>query len=1261
LVNTDPMIVLASVFPAGVGETPLSGFVRAASGALMATEFEKEGPYLERAGLKNDAMRLVLKLRDGSTRSLVVGKTTKVNTRVEQAGPPPQPGLPPPQPKIIEEKFHYAKLDDNPLVFEVRGDKLNDLFFTEKKDEPTPPPMPGMPPPPKTDLGRAFDQIRDPNPLRFESDNVLNVRLVRQGQTLALTKTKGNPKAESEAGRKDRWDITAPFTGLAEAKQVTDLLDPLEKMSGKKGDIVDRPVLHSLTGGLGIADLAALGLTDDQVTQVTVSSDPRSETPNRTVLIGKHDVAGKKLFVMTDGEPNRITMVDDSAATVVERQPRAYRALKLFDLGDDRVESIAVKSLKDNFRLQENIGQQTTYLLTEPVKVDADLDKAKGLFRDLATLEAIEYVYDPLAPIEIAGLKALLGGFGDDLLKAAASSHGLEQPAATVTINFAGPKQLPPRTLVIGKAREGKTEVFARLDGSQTVFSLKKEVAELLTGGSLALLPLQLWNGDASGVSVVEMQRGTEAPFTLKQTGGDWKITTPFEAPVDLVSVNSLASALATVKAERYEAHNATNLATYGLDKPAMRVKFTLTERKVNKPGEAPTEETRERVLLIGGPAPATTPAPKAEPKGKGDLDPKEPESKGGHYAKLDGASSVFVLADNAFKEIDKPALELLNKKLLSIIPSQVTKIESIGPDGTLALQKEGAEWKPVGATFPVDQLTVNMLLRVFTSLNALKYADYGDKIDWSKYGLNPEAKPTTINLTLGMETHKLEMGKVVEGTPNDRYARIDGGKAVAVLAVTAARDLAKGKLDLVERTIFKFDPIDLQALRRSMNGQDLEIVLEGTSWSFTKPTKVPADQQGLEELSERLSNLRADRVADVEGKDLAKYGLDKPAATIKLELVGKGGRPTEKGLKIGGLVEAMKPDSDRYVQVEGNTTIVVLAAPMAKRLLAEPVKFRERSLASFITADKIIVTRDGKDATFVKSGTWKMKEPTEADAEDEALRELHDGLARLRAEEIVTEKAADLKQYGLDKPERWRLFNGDKELVNLLVGSREKIGEPGKQKDGFRAYAKLEKGDMIVLLDMATTSKLAGEYRKRSLWEPLDVAQASQIEVKTAAGTGSFALVKGPLGWMDPANPADRVSNEIVTDFLDTFAGLKAERFADHDAKAGVKLYGLDPAQKTVTVSTQNGQKRTLLIGRLDESKRAYVMVEDANRKAVVVLSAADTAKVRRDRAGFGIAEKNETEPKKEEPKKEPEVKKEPKKEPEVKKEPEKKDTKKE
>lgn len=1206
LLNPDSIAALASVLPAGVGETAAGGLARAALGSNLLALSDKEGSFLDRAGLKKGESKIVLSLKDGTSRTLLIGKTTRTVPRPEAAPPPPIPGMPPQPPRIIEEKYYYAKLADNPLVFEIKGDKLADLLIESKAPAD---PLAKFDPP----TGKAIDQLRDPNPTRFDTDQVVEITVTRPGQTLQLKKTKGDPKAESEAARKDRWDLREPFTGLAEGRQVSDLLEPLERLSAKKGEILDRPVLHALVGGLGTADLFAAGLTPDRATTVTIVSDPKSNVPPRTIKVGAaHDIVGKKMFVMGDRD-TRLNITDDAAFVAVERQPRAYRALKLFDLGDDRVESIVVQGEKERFRLRENIGANaTTFSITEPIKAEADKDKARNLLKDLGELEATEYVYDPPSEAEATAIRTMLGAFGVDLLKIATGSHGLDKPAATVTIHFAGPKPMEPRTLVIGKAREAKPEYFAKLDGSPSVFGIKKELAESLTGGSLVLLPLQLWNGDASGLSTVQITRGKEPPFSLKQEGGTWKVTAPFQADADMGAVNPLAGALSNVRAEKYAAHAPFNPADYGLDSPAVTVKFTLTERKVNKPGDEPKEETKERTLVIGKP---------------------EADGKTGRFAKLEGDpnASVFVINDALFKDLDKPALDLLNKKLLSVPPTTVTKLELTGPDGPLTLQKEGNDWKPVGATFPVDRPTVDTLLRIFSNLNALKFAAYGESIDWAKYGLDPNSKPATVAVTAGTETHKLELGKVVDGTPNDRYVRVDGGKAVAELAVTVARDLSKSKLDLVDRTIFKFDPIDLTAIRRTVGDQQFEATLEGTSWAVTKPVKLTADQQGLEELADQLSRLRAEHVADIEGKDLAKYGLDKPA-TIKLELIGKGGKPTEKSLKIGGPADPMKPDGDRFAQTEGATTVVVLAGGVAKKLLAEPIKFRDRSLASFVTADKVVVTRNGKDITFVKlGGNWKMKEPVDADAEEEALRELHDALARLRAEEIVAEKPADLKPFGLDKGDRWRLFNGDKEVLNLLVGSREKVGDK-KEKDGFRAYAKLDKGELVVLLDMSLTAKLNAEYRKRALWEPLDVAQATTIQVDTPSGPGSFKLTKGPVGWMDFQNPAERISSETVTDFLDAFAGLKADRFIEHSATDGGKIYGLDPPQKTVTVSGQGGQKRTILLGRTDDQKRVYAKVE--GKKEIVILSERDTERINKDRGGFMNVGTKEGEPKKELPK---------------------------
>ena len=159
---------------------------------------------------------------------------------------------------------------------------------------------------------------------------------------------------------------------------MTDLVEPLERLSAKANEVIDRPMLHVLTGGLGTADLIVAGLTPDRATTVVIESDPKTNTPPKTVRIGKRNPDKKKMLVLGPGD-TRINVVDDAAYAVGERQPRAYRALELFDLGDDRVGAINVVREKETFRLQESVGTtDTTYVLAQPVTATAT-PKSKNL------------------------------------------------------------------------------------------------------------------------------------------------------------------------------------------------------------------------------------------------------------------------------------------------------------------------------------------------------------------------------------------------------------------------------------------------------------------------------------------------------------------------------------------------------------------------------------------------------------------------------------------------------------------------------------------------------------------------------------------------------------------------------------------------------------------------------------------------------------------------------------------------------------------
>jgi Domain of unknown function (DUF4340) len=246
--------------------------------------------------------------------------------------------------------------------------------------------------------------------------------------------------------------------------------------------------------------------------------------------------------------------------------------------------------------------------------------------------------------------------------------------------------------------------------------------------------------------------------------------------------------------------------------------------------------------------------------------------------------------------------------------------------------------------------------------------------------------------------------------------------------------------------------------------------------------------------------------------------------------------------------------------------------------------------------------------------GSWKLTQPIEAEAEQADLEEFLNGLSHLRADELVADKPADLKAYGLDKPQaRWRILAGEKVLLDLLIGNLE----TGKEhsKEGSRCYAKLANGSLVFLLNPPLTSRVLGEYRSRTIWAPLDASQIERLSYGYLQNP--FVLDRRENEWHVAGKPESKVKAEAVKDTLDALAGLKAARYVQ-DTSADRKLYGLEPPQLTLEIQTPAG-KRILQIGRPEgESRRFYARVAESEQSPVFVISEADAGRIVRPLMAF-------------------------------------------
>src|SRR5262249_12844276 len=135
--------------------------------------------------------------------------------------PPPQPGAPPLPPVAIREEYRYARLEGQSLIFEIKADKLNELF---------------VPASTLRDEKLARFQSRDVDRVEIKQPesklHILGMDLNRPGATIVLTREKDEKKG-------DKWRIAEPIQALAEGEKITELLEKLAALEARDKDVID--------------------------------------------------------------------------------------------------------------------------------------------------------------------------------------------------------------------------------------------------------------------------------------------------------------------------------------------------------------------------------------------------------------------------------------------------------------------------------------------------------------------------------------------------------------------------------------------------------------------------------------------------------------------------------------------------------------------------------------------------------------------------------------------------------------------------------------------------------------------------------------------------------------------------------------------------------------------------------------------------------------------------------------------------------------
>jgi hypothetical protein len=375
----------------------------------------------------------------------------------------------------------------------------------------------------------------------------------------------------------------------------------------------------------------------------------------------------------------------------------------------------------------------------------------------------------------------------------------------------------------------------------------------------------------------------------------------------------------------------------------------------------------------------------------------------------------------------------------------QVTVTSAAGEKTTV--QKQGTAWQVTSpAAVAADEAELSGIASNLASLEVQRVVD-DQATDFKEYGLDP-AKITVAFKSAGKEQTLLLGNKTPTG--GDMYARRPESPRVFLVSSFLETTFNKSTFDLRDKTVLKIDREKVERIEVQTPERTLTFLKRGEDWRITSPIDARADFGGVEGIVGRLntSPMKSIEAAEVKDpKELAKYGLDKPAAIVRVTAGS-----SQAGLAIG------KPAAEGtvYARDLSRPLVFTIESSLADELKKPADEFRIKDLfdARAFNTTRIEAVRQGQTLAFEKEkDTWKQVTPSAKSADAAKVEALLAALTGARANAFETKMAAT----GLDTPEIVVTVKFDEGKKQEKVTFAKKGSDAFAQREGDSAAAKID------------------------------------------------------------------------------------------------------------------------------------------------------------------------------------------------------------
>ena len=359
-------------------------------------------------------------------------------------------------------------------------------------------------------------------------------------------------------------------------------------------------------------------------------------------------------------------------------------------------------------------------------------------------------------------------------------------------------------------------------------------------------------------------------------------------------------------------------------------------------------------------------------------------------------------------------------------------------------------------------------------------------------------------------------------------------------------------------------DKID-EVTIKSASGERTTLKKSGSDWQIVAPVTAVPDPAEVSGVTSNLSTLEMQRVIDENAPDLKEYGLAAPRIEVAFKADGK-----QQAIQIG---DKTPTGTDLYAKLPDQKKVFLISSYLESSFNKTTFDLRDKAALKLDRekVDALEIAAADRQLRFAKTeGEWQLTAPVTGRTDFTAVESLVGRLGTAQMKSIAAPEAADLKPYGLDKPQATvRIGTGSSQAV-LLIG--------GKAPDEGSVYAKDQSRPAVFTLESSLLDELkkdAGEFRQKDLFDARSF-NTTRVEIARAGQTIAFekAKVKDKDGkeeekWKQVAPAAKDVDAAKVDALLAAITGARADSF-----QADASKTGLDKPELTVTLKFDDGKK---------------------------------------------------------------------------------------